>query len=41
MAEKTEKKMVDLKQFIETVNKKNKDHNGKNIQFAFVHRKRK
>ena len=37
----TEKKMTDLKEFIETVNKKNKKHSGKNIQFAFVNKKRK
>ena len=38
MAEKT---MIDLKEFIDSVNKKNKDHNGKKIRFAFVKRKRK
>jgi hypothetical protein len=36
-----EKKMIDLKEFIENVNKKNRDHNGKRIRFAFVKRKRK
>lgn len=36
-----EKKTVDLKEFIENVNKKNKDHNGKAIRFAFVKKKRK
>jgi hypothetical protein len=36
-----EKKLTDLKEFIENVNKKNKDHNGKQIKFAFVKRKRK
>ena len=36
-----EKKLTDLKEFIEHVKKKNKDHNGKNIQFAFVNKKRK
>ena len=36
-----EKKTVELKDFIENVNKKNKDHNGKAIRFAFVKKKRK
>ena len=36
-----EKKLTDLKEFIESVNKKNKKHNGKVIQFAFVNKKRK
>jgi hypothetical protein len=36
-----ENKLTDLKEFIETVNKKNTDHNGKKIRFAFVKRKRK
>jgi hypothetical protein len=36
-----EKKQIELKEFIATVNKKNKSHNGKAIQFAFVHKKRK
>jgi hypothetical protein len=36
-----EKKLTDLKEFIDTVNKKNKKHNGKAIQFAFVNKKRK
>src|SRR5690606_38996271 len=31
-----EKKLTDLKEFIENINKKNKDHNGKAIRFAFV-----
>jgi len=35
------KKMIDLKEFIASVNKKNKKHNGKKIQFAFVNKKRK
>lgn len=35
-----EKKLTDLKEFIENVNKKNKDHNGKAIRFAFVKKKR-
>jgi len=37
----TEKKMTDVKEFIEAVNKKNKKHNGKATQFAFVNKKRK
>jgi len=37
----TEKKQVELKDFIASVNKKNKNHNGKAIQFAFVNKKRK
>jgi hypothetical protein len=36
-----EKKLTDVKEFIKTVNKKNTNHNGKNIQFAFVNKKRK
>jgi hypothetical protein len=36
-----EKKLTDLKEFIASVNKKNKNHNGKAIQFAFVNKKRK
>jgi hypothetical protein len=36
-----EKKLTDLKEFIASVNKKNTDKNGKNIQFAFVNKKRK
>jgi hypothetical protein len=36
-----ERKLTDLKAFIENVNKKNKKHNGLNIQFAFVNKKRK
>jgi len=36
-----EEKLPDIKKFIETVNKKNTDHNGKKIRFAFVKRKRK
>jgi hypothetical protein len=39
MAEK--KKLTDLKEFIDSVNKKNKNHNGLNIQFAFVNKKRR
>jgi len=35
-----EKKLPDLKEFIENVNKKDK-LNGKKIRFAFVKRKRK
>ena len=36
-----EKKLTDLKAFIASVNKKNKNMNGKKIQFAFVNKKRK
>jgi hypothetical protein len=36
-----EKKQVDFKDFAASVNKKNKNHNGKAIQFAFVNKKRK
>jgi hypothetical protein len=36
-----EKKLTDLKEFIASVNKKNKNQNGKKIQFAFVNKKRK
>ena len=36
-----EKKQVDLKDFMASVNKKNKHHSGKAIQFAFVNKKRK
>lgn len=36
-----EKKLTDLKEFIASVNKKNKLKNGKNIQFAFVNKKRR
>jgi hypothetical protein len=36
-----EKILTDVKEFIESVNKKNKNHNGKVIRFAFVKRKRK
>ena len=41
MAEKNEKKLTDVNEFIASVNKKNKNHNGKAIQFAFVNKKRK
>lgn len=37
----TKKELTDVKEFIESVNKKNKLHNGKAIQFAFVNKKRK
>jgi hypothetical protein len=33
-----EKKQIELKEFIATVNKKNKSHNGKAIQFALCTR---
>jgi len=36
-----EKKLTDLKEFIDSVNKKNKNHNGKKIRFAFVNKKKK
>jgi len=36
-----EKKLTDVKAFIASVNKKNKNHNGKVIQFAFVNKKRR
>ena len=36
-----EKKLPDVKEFIASVNKKNKKHNGKRIVFAFVNKKRK
>jgi hypothetical protein len=36
-----EKKQVELKDFIASVNKKNLKHNGLAIQFAFVNKKRK
>jgi len=37
----SDKKTVDLKTFIENVNKKDKKRNGLKIRFAFVNRKRK
>ncbi len=37
----TEKKLTDVKEFVESINKKNKEHNGKAIQFAFVNKQRK
>jgi hypothetical protein len=36
-----QKKLTDLKEFIASVNKKNKNQNGLNIQFAFVNKKRR
>ncbi len=36
-----EKKPVELKEFVENVNKKDKKRNGNKIQFRFVNRKRK
>ena len=36
-----DKKPIDLKTFIENVNKKDKKRNGLKIRFAFVNRKRK
>jgi hypothetical protein len=41
MVEKTEKKLSDINTFVENINKKNTDHNGKKIHFAFCNRKRK
>ena len=37
----TENKMVDLKTFIESVNKKEEKRNGKKVKFGFTKRKRK
>jgi len=36
-----DKPLIDLKTFIENINKKNGKRNGKKIRFAFVKRKRK
>ena len=36
-----DKKPIDLKTFVENVNKKDKKRNGLKIRFAFVNRKRK
>jgi hypothetical protein len=36
-----EKKLTDLNEFMASVNKKNGKVNGKKIEFAFVHKKRK
>jgi len=36
-----DKPLIDLKTFIENVNKKDKKRNGKKIRFGFVKRKRK
>jgi hypothetical protein len=41
MAEKTEKKLSDVNTFVENINKKDNNHNGKKIHFAFCNRKRK
>jgi hypothetical protein len=35
------KQLKDLKTFIENVNKKNKEHNGRRIRFSWVKRKRR
>ena len=35
-----DKKLSDLKEFIENINKKDKKRNGKKIEFSFVNRKR-
>ncbi len=40
MAEIGDEKKVDLKTFLENVNKKDKKHNGLKIRFAFTKRKR-
>ena len=32
---------VDLKTFVETINKKDKKHNGKRVRFSWLKRKRK
>lgn len=40
MAEKKEKELVDVKEFIENVNKKDTDRNGKKITFGFSRKKR-
>jgi len=40
MAAKTDKKKIDLADFIESVNKKDKKKNGLKIHFAFTNRKR-
>ena len=37
----TEKKMADLKTFLENVNKKEEKRNGKKVRFGFTKRKRK
>jgi hypothetical protein len=37
----TEKTLPDVKEFMASVNKKNKKKNGKRIEFAFVNKKRK
>ena len=37
----TEKKMVDLKTFVENENKKEEKRNGKKVSFGFTKRKRK
>ncbi len=36
-----EKKLPDLRTFIESVNKKNTNHSGKKVRFDFVKKKRK
>ena len=37
----SDKSQVDLKTFIESINKKDKGHNGKKVAFNFVKKKRK
>ncbi len=36
-----EKALPDIKEFVESINKKNPKHSGKKIMFHFVKRKRK
>jgi len=37
----SDKEMIDLKTFLENVNKKDKKRNGKKVRFGFTKRKRK
>ena len=37
----SDKPLADLKTFIENINKKDKDRNGKKVRFGFTKRKRK
>ncbi len=37
----SDKPLVDLKTFVENVNKKNTKHNGKKVRFGWCKRKRK
>jgi hypothetical protein len=36
-----DKRLTDLKTFIENVNKKNRNHNGKKVKFGWLKNKRK